>query len=142
MWVGVRWLSVLAPQDFLLQKRKRLYRLPGTLLYRIVTREKKNGSTYEIVKGDDLRAIYDLQWRYIVRELPSLVPETSAGEGRVSWLIAHFTQLALGTNAGTGAVQQALQEAEIKEEEVEEEVPESAAVADEVRVAGMQLFWR
>lgn len=90
-----RFKTIEESRDFLLQQRKKAFQSAGKKMYRIETREKKNGYNYEIANGDDLQEIRDHQWRYINQELPALVPEKMTGKDRIYWIISHFTQLAL-----------------------------------------------
>lgn len=67
--------------------------------YRIIT---KGHPYYEVAYDFDLEQIKQREWHYIVNELPRHLPSYLSQSARTKWLLAHFTQLALETDA-TGA---------------------------------------
>ena len=92
-----RFKDIAENTDFLLQKKRRAFRRSAaTQSYRIVTR---HGNTFAVAYGTDYDAITNREWKYIVSDLPGIIPTRLAGEAqansreRVKWLLAHFTQV-------------------------------------------------
>lgn len=94
-----RFETVEEFDNFLLQRRKNMHKRSKPNNFRIITKIKN--PFYEVAYSSKESSIRMTEWNYIKTELPKILKGVQvhiSEKQKMTWLLAHFSQLALETN--------------------------------------------